>query len=234
MKTPISAPAAHAHHDRVLVARFAADDAYPAELDQARALVASCATCAEIARDIQLLSAAAADVGAPARPREFTISPEQAHRLRGSALERALRRLAAPGLAPVRPLAGVALSLGLMLAVVGGAMPAGESGGVLMSEADPRIGQEMFPANGPAVAPGAQPQTDHNFGGVQATQATDGLPRAGEAPTAEDSQRMEMLQATDRTRDVLIYAGLAIALLSLAVLLLVIAARRRIHDPLLR
>ena len=52
-------PANHAHHDRLLVSRHAADDSYPGEVEQARALIAQCADCAALATNVGIAKLAA-------------------------------------------------------------------------------------------------------------------------------------------------------------------------------
>ena len=109
----------HRRHDRLLIARFAADDSYPLEIEEARTQIAACSDCAALAQDIRALSRVLANVPTPARTRDFRLTVEQADRLRGSWLERFMRRLAGPGLDTLRPVAGVALSIGLVMAVAG-------------------------------------------------------------------------------------------------------------------
>lgn len=109
----------HAQHDRLLVARFAAGDAYASEVDDARQLVDSCADCNKLAADIRLISAATARLPTVARPRDFRVNAQAAERLSGSRVERLMRRLSAPRWNLVRPLAGAAVAAGLTLAVVG-------------------------------------------------------------------------------------------------------------------
>jgi hypothetical protein len=113
----------HDQHDRLLIVRLADGDTADDELAAARALVEQCPDCARLAADINLLRSATATLPAPVRQRDFRLSAEQAARLRGSALERLLRRLAAPRAAMLRPVASVGLALGLTIAVVGAALP---------------------------------------------------------------------------------------------------------------
>jgi hypothetical protein len=251
-------PAGHAHHDRVLVSRYASGDAYEGELEQARQLVEHCAECAALAADIRTLSASLAVSLAPTRQRDFRITTEQAEQLRGSRLDRLFRRLAAPGLAPARPLAGVALSLGLALAVVGAALPTPtindvsleqnerltEDFGPMMGEnpaaGDPRSAEDPLkapsepepgaagevPGEAPPDRPDAAPEATH---GTVYGQGDGSFAEPKDLPAA-----VADLQATSTTRTVLILAGLGLALLSLGALALVVVARRRLHDPLLR
>jgi hypothetical protein len=241
---PSPNPNDHARHDHLLVTRYAAADAYAGEVEQARALVESCAECAALAADIRLLSTATARLPAPRRRRDFRLTPEQAEALRGSFLERLLRRLAAPGLAPLRPVAGVALSLGIVLAVVGAGLPMGMGAAPAMlpeQEFAPMIDEGPDPA-APAVPDAAGTPAPAAFGAGEpregAAQAEDD-PGAREDPRRLDSDsedlRISLAQpdAAETTRALLVYGGAAIALISLGVLLLVWFARRRTNDPLL-
>lgn len=231
-RPPRRTPSDHARHDRLLVARLAADDAYPSEVADARALVEGCSHCAELSADIRLLRAAASELPAPRRPRDFRLTPEQAEDLRGSALDRLLRRIGGPGLSPLRPVAGVALSLGLALAVVGTALPAPlasdfEENAVMSVDAGApedagREGQEAPPLEVPpdVAAPGAGAPGDAETDPML-SEADDNLSRVAPA-------------GNGLPRDLLIYAGLLLALLSFMVLAIVQVARRRGTDPLLR
>jgi hypothetical protein len=116
----------HERHDPLLVARHAAGDELPAdERDQAVALLAACPDCRELAADLPVIARAVAAEPVSARPRDFRITPEQAQRLRGSWSDRLLGRFAFPDLAILRPLAGSALALGLLLVAVGTVVPPG-------------------------------------------------------------------------------------------------------------
>jgi anti-sigma factor RsiW len=75
-------PVAHAGHDALLIAQYAADDLDPSERGVAEQLVAECAGCAQLAADLRLIARATAELPEPARPREFTLTPDQAARLR--------------------------------------------------------------------------------------------------------------------------------------------------------
>ena len=113
----------HRKHDRLLVTRFAMDDAYPSERDEARLQIESCPDCAALAADIRQISNAVGQVPVPARTRDFMISAEKADELRGNRLTRWMRSFATPRWGTLRPVAGVALSIGLVMAVVGTALP---------------------------------------------------------------------------------------------------------------
>lgn len=230
-------PRDHGRHDRLLVTRFAADDAYPTEVAEAQALVDGCPACASLVADIRLLRASTADLPRPRRPRDFRLTPEVAQDLRGTALTRVLRRIAAPGLAPLRPVAGVALSLGVALAVVGtvlpGAAPVDENSAFRTMEA--AAGDEA-----PQAAPDGQPDVGAPGGEMPRDGAAgqEGEALEGEEPTSLGAGDFDVLVEgpadSGIPRDLLIYAGLLMAMLSFAVLVLVTLARRRWRDPLLR
>lgn len=245
-------PREHSRHDRLLVTRFAADDAHPDELEHARATIAACPECAALVADIQLLASATAELPAARRTRDFRLSGEQLEGLRGTRLERLLRRIAAPGLAPLRPVAGVALSFGLVLAVAGAAMPPVAVPASAPAETlDMRSQQEHAPAAAPdAVDSQAATPVPGQFmsgEGNENHQDPDARPvPLDRGHSAEDPERLAtndgqaysrwspLPPAQDATRSLMVYGGLAVALLSLAVLLLAWFVRRRFHDPLLR
>ncbi len=166
----------HAHHDPVVVARFAAGDAAASEAEQARALVASCADCAALAADVQLLQSSMQRLPQPRRTRDFRLSAEQAEQLRASGLQRLLRALAGPRAAVLRPLAGAAMTLGLALAVLGTALP----------------GLAPGPASAPVGDTNGTPQVP---AGAQASATTAGQPSAATNSNAATGKPQEMVSA---------------------------------------
>lgn len=242
----------HRRHDRLLVTRFAMDDAYPSERNEARSLVESCADCAALAADVRVIARSTSHLPAPRRTRDFMITAERAEQLRGTRLTRWLRTLAMPGFAVLRPVAGVALSIGLVMAVVGASIPGMQSATLSDQKVDaggPPAAAEQPGTTaapeivGPVSAPGTELAPDRASGQeyAQATPGTasDNLNRAYIASSPDpntDSQRVELAQTTpaNGTRDILVYAGLLVAVLSFALLALAVAARRYFADPLLR
>src|SRR6188768_3709360 len=93
----------HRRHDRLLVTRFAMDDAFESETADARQLVDSCAECAALAADIRALSSAMSQIPDAKRTGDFSITAEKAEELRGSRLSRWMRGLATPKLGMLRP-----------------------------------------------------------------------------------------------------------------------------------
>jgi hypothetical protein len=142
MRSPRPSDPAHTTHDELLVARLAGrDELDPREHAMASALVAGCPDCARLASDIAAIARAVASEPIPPRRRDFRINPEQARALRGSPLQRLLRRVTLPASGgPLRPLATGALSVGLVLVFVGSVVPR--------------------PSGAPMAAPAAQVEAD--------------------------------------------------------------------------
>ena len=111
----------HAQHDRWLVVRAASHDTdlTPAESTSARVLLEGCDECASLAADITTITQATAVSLAPARPRDFQLTPAQAATARGGVLDRLGRWLASPRASILRPLAGASLAIGIVLVAVG-------------------------------------------------------------------------------------------------------------------
>jgi len=249
----------HRKHDRLLVTRFAMDDAYPSERDEARLLLQSCPECAALAADIRHISNAVGQTPVPSRTRDFVISAEKAQELRGSRLSRWMRGFATPGWGALRPVAGVALSIGLVMAVVGTALPATlpaaapEGGALTLSASDAPADAQSFPSpvpqpNGPspeiaAPAAGGEGLAGDSGRNIEFDKASQD-PITAEVNAAYASPEavpvdgpVEALAVTaprDTTRDLLLWAGLLIAVLSVGLLLLAWIARRYFADPLLR
>lgn len=256
----------HRRHDRLLVARYAGGDSYPGEMDEARSLVTTCSDCAALVADIQLLASSMADLPRPTRARDFRLTADQAQRLRGSRLERWLRTLGGPGWATLRPVAGVAMSIGLVLAIVGGGLPVPLPAALPAARPAP---QELQITNDatrtdqpPAVPAEGAPEAPTSAGGAapsvapQLEAAGDSAfpPTAAQTPAAhrvserfddvyvleDEANRLEYQtetaapEPTFGVRDILIYAGLGLAAISLGLLSLAWFARRRFADPLLR
>lgn len=229
------------------------DDAYPTERDEALKLVESCSECAALAADVRTVATAMPRLPVAPRTRSFTITAEQADRLRGSGLSRWLRTLAMPGWGALRPVAGVALSIGLVMAVVGaglpGTLPAAEFKDDTTNQVAAPVDVPPPAATQEPQAPGmgapmvSEPPPGDNLGPVSAEASQDHASRALDnayvdpSPEADAGEQIAPLRAAapaDTTRDLLVYGGLAIALLSLALLALAVTARRYFADPLLR
>ena len=146
----------------------------------------------------------------------------------------------------LRPVAGVALSIGLVMAVVGAGVPGMQPASQYSIDDADRI-------NAPAAAATDAPRAPEvgEMSGVPSDGRGNGLETAPEtvSPMQEfdsayaaspgpdsETQREEfrLSEPADPTRDLLVYGGLGIAVLSLALLSLAVIARRYFADPLLR
>ena len=236
----------HRRHDRLLVTRFAMGDAYPSERDEASTLVEKCAECAELAADVKLIASSVSRVPVAPRTRDFMITAEQADKLRGGRVSRWLRSLGTPGWAMLRPVAGVALSIGLVMAVVGAGVPGMQPASQYSGDDTDRIVAPAVAATDAPQAPGVGEMSGvptHGRGnGLEAAPETvspmqqfDSAYAASPGPDAETQREEFRLSApADPTRDLLVYGGLGIALLSFGLLALAAIARRYFADPLLR
>ena len=99
---------AHDRHDRLLVAALADGDVdalTPDERTRAVAQVAACRQCADLHADLAALAAATPHAAIPARPRDFTLTPADAARLRPPGWRRFLAGIGSSRDAVTRPLA---------------------------------------------------------------------------------------------------------------------------------
>ena len=254
-----SLSAEHRRHDRLLVARFAVGDAGFGQDHEAAGLVRRCSECAALAADIKAISGSVAKLPATPRPRDFRLTTEQAANLRGSRLDRWLRTITGSGWATVRPLAAVALSVGLVMSVVGvlpglGAaapVPLGAAQGPVAPGQPSPTGQpapeqtsdNRNNSDAPLATPGSaeiypggvdaltsQPPADLNISGAY-VQPT---PAVEPQPGVSNEFQKALPGPGSRLQDQLLLAGLAVTLLAVVVLALLYAARRRFYDPLLR
>lgn len=109
----------HDSHDRLLVIRLAAGDVSPVERELAERLTATCANCAGLAAEVESISwATSTSLPSARRTRDFRLTEERARRLRRSPLQDWLARIALPRLVRLQPLAGAAIAVGLVMAVV--------------------------------------------------------------------------------------------------------------------
>src|SRR6185437_10228463 len=119
-----SIPSEHAQHDLELIAGHAAGDLSHPDQTRADALLGSCASCADLRRDLVAIAQATRTLPALPAPHDFQLSEAQAASLRrGGWIKSLLRRFAAPGSA-VRPVAMAFTSLGLAGLLVTNILPA--------------------------------------------------------------------------------------------------------------
>ena len=157
-------PASHADHDPLAIAAYAAGDATGPELDDALALVAACGDCAALHHDLRAIAAALPALPAPARTRDFRLTPEQAASLRPAGWRRLLAPFAGPRFAFAGPLGAGLATLGLAGFLVAGsfgvplAASAPDDGGAARRAPATRSAVEMAPQLAPASA--ARPGPD--------------------------------------------------------------------------
>jgi hypothetical protein len=238
------------------VARFAVGDAGFGQEHEAQDLVRRCSECAALAADIFAISRSVARMPALPRPRDFRLTAEQAQQLRGSRIDRWLRNITGSGWSTVRPVAAVALSIGMVMSVVGflpviGAANGGPNGSdaqygpVSAGQQTPEISTNRSSA-APAPAATSDP-------GVIAPEGNGGA-GAYESPAGDNLDNAYLTQQTaapegggqpkdvgpslpgpgSGVRDLVLLSGIAVTIAALLILALLYAARRRYYDPLLR
>lgn len=176
----------HAGHDPALVAAHAAGDATGPDLAAAIALVAGCPACAELHRDLRAIAAALPELPAPARPRDFRLTPEQAAGLRPGGWRGVLAALAGPRFSFAVPLGTGLATLGLAAILFGSlaGLPLGAGGAATSASRDEALPSLEYGAPLPAAAPSAAPASGGPAMGAlpaptPASEAVEGAPSAG-------------------------------------------------------
>jgi hypothetical protein len=148
-------PATHTDHDPLLIAAFAAGDLGPTDRQQAELLASTCADCALLEADLRAIAATTAALPVPARRRDFSLSAEDAARLRRRGWRGVLGVLASPRSAALKPLATGLTTLGLAGLLLA-ALPAIQLGGSVAAPTG---------SAAPAAAPpeGDEGSDGHNF-----------------------------------------------------------------------
>ena len=141
----------HPEHDLELIAAYAAGDATGPDLERATAQVAACDECAALHHDLRSIAAAMPELPAPARTRDFTLTPEQAATLRPTGIRGLLATLSGPRFSFATPVGTGLAALGIVgvLVASGGGLPA--SGGTAAPQPETAVTLEA-PAEGPSAA----------------------------------------------------------------------------------
>ncbi len=152
----------HASHDLVSIAALAAraSDMDDAEHARARALVTTCTTCADVLAELVMLRTALPMTSTPARPRDFSLTPADAARLRARGWRRFLGFFGSARDAFSRPLAATLTTLGiagLLLASLPGVYGAGGAATILSNVGAPV--QQAAPAPSAGEAQGSDRMT---------------------------------------------------------------------------
>jgi hypothetical protein len=192
----------HATHDPVWMAALAAKDPDLTLADAARAQAAleSCTACADLFADLVAVSAAIPSAAIPARPRDFTLTPADAARLRSRGLRRWFSAIGSARDGITFPLAlglttmgiaglllatvpsafnGAAGGASQVLSTVGAAVPAAGDGSAPAASAAPERAAASAAAPAPrsapaaAASPGASESTKSEFGAMSAAPSGD-------------------------------------------------------------
>jgi hypothetical protein len=168
-----SIPVDHAQHDLDLIAGHAAGDLSDPERLRADAVLGSCASCADLRRDLVAIASATRTLPARTAPRDFRLTETQAASLRrGGWITSLLRPFAAPR-STVRPMALAFTSLGLAGLLVANILPAlFGNAGAAGSAAAPEDARAL-PAASAGSAATAGPVAVPVAGGPQATDSRD-------------------------------------------------------------
>ena len=172
----------HAAHDEMLVASLA-DHSVPAvERTAAEALVASCRVCADLHADVVALQAATLTMQTPPRPRDYTLTADEAARLRSRGWRRLVSAFGTARDSFSRPLAVGLTTLGIAGLLVA-SLPSIITGGVTSASGTlTTVGAPAAPGGPLYAAQGSNPATE-NRSGVPAIPAA-AAPTAG-APGAK-------------------------------------------------
>ncbi len=169
----------HATHDPELIAAYAAGDATGPALTDASELVAGCADCAALHRDLRAIAVALPALPAPVRPRDFRLTPEQAASLAPSGWRGVLAAFASPRFRLAAPLgtglAAIGLA-GLLLGTPGSVLPAGGAGSAAEAATGaagaPTVAGDAAAGAGPAAAAPALPAAPSGGAGYADTGST--------------------------------------------------------------
>ena len=166
-------PASHADHDPLAIAACAAGDATGRELDDALALVAACGDCAALHHDLRAIAAALPGLPAPARSRDFRLTPGQAASLRPAGWRRLLAPFAGPRFAFAGPVGAGLATLGLAGILVAGSL------GVPLAATSPTDGGAASASELGRRGDGAPDGTRERCGGLDGTRRAQGSVRRG-------------------------------------------------------
>ena len=200
----------HPEHDPELIAAYAAGDATGPALERATALVGTCDECAALHHDLRSIAAAMPTIPAPARTRDFTLTPEQAASLRPRGIRGLLATLSGPGFSFATPVGTGLAAIGIVgVLVASGGLPA--SGGAAAPQPETAVTQNDQPAAGaagaalaseaPAIeapAEAASPAASATSSATQAPSVVDGeSPGVGESPQVDTAGGGEEQRSTE-------------------------------------
>ncbi len=129
-------PATHATHEPELIAAAVGDALDPSERRLIEERLSTCAPCAELHADLLAIASAQRALPTPSRPRDFHLTPADAHRLRPRGLRAVLAAIGSSRDAFSKPLAIGLTTLGLAGLLVG-TMPSFGMSGAASASAGP-------------------------------------------------------------------------------------------------
>jgi hypothetical protein len=169
----------HPDHDPLLVAALADRELSGEDHARARAQVEACAACASLHADLVSLARATHALPPIARPRDFTLRPEDAQRYRPTFLRRVIGAFGTARDGFSRPLAMGLTTLGLaglLIGILPGALSlGGATGGAPLTPVGAPVEEDRL--HSLSAAPAASAQHDRSSGA--AGQAT-GAPEVGQ------------------------------------------------------
>ncbi len=196
-------PAPHASHDPELIAVAVGRDLQGSQRRLVDSWLSDCAPCAELHADLLAIAQAERAMSVPARPRDFRLTPADAHRLRPRGWQAILAAIGSSRDAFSKPLAVGLTTLGLVgllvgtapsfgsgtttiLSTVGGAVGAydnaksGEPEGALDSNGDGTVfgGQDAEPSAAPSAAVAAPAYGDGGSAAPSAAASAAAAPAA--------------------------------------------------------
>jgi hypothetical protein len=185
----------HAAHDELLIARLFGDDVDDRERTAALEQLAACDECATLFADLGAIRTATVALPAPVRPRDFSLTPADAARLRpaGHGLARVL------GLGARRSFGGAMAALGLSGLLLTGVLSSLPSTGITASALDtgsksaPEMAgssnnySDLAAASSGTVGGGAAAAVQSQANAATAAQTTGGLLPAETARAASGS-----------------------------------------------
>lgn len=188
----IHSTSGHAAHDRILIASLVDRSIGDAERALAERQVDDCRACAQLHEELVALAMATRALPAPARTRDFTLSPDDAARLHGSAWRRLIAAIGSSRDVFSRPLAIGFTTLGLAgLLVATVPMPfGGATGGAAQ-----RLAPVGAPVGDNAAGSEANPEFMTQASGAPLDPAASGPAIAAAGPSAAPSEATEAAPA---------------------------------------
>lgn len=220
--------APHGVHDLLLVAEYAAGDAQGNDRALAEALVAACDECAALVIDLQAIEQAVTALPAPARQRDFRLTPADAQRLRPHGVRGLVAAFARPRLEHAHPVAAGLTMLGLTGILITG-LSFGWAGSAAAPSGAATGNDSVFQIEAaPGAAEGATAPPDIGEtglgGGAPAASSDRAAAAASPATRIGDADVPAVQPASFPTRLVILIGSVVLAL---AGLLLYLAARRQ-------